>query len=206
MQPYFRTTSFSTAACGLLTILHHFNPRIAPSRENEFKIWHSTVNLPTRGSSIYALASCAKKHGLTPKVIVEEKEYSFPDYRFYRYTKEDVEAAGYSESQYLQKAKSLGVEIQENAVSVKDIKEMVQQGHVLLLRLNVKGIRRTKRNTSNYVVVHGYASGYFHIIDPAFAALSIPEEVLNEAFESLETKKHRDRRMIVFGKNAIQHG
>ena len=70
MKPYLQTTEFSTAASSLLTILHHFNSEIPLTKDKEFEIWHETVNLPTRGSSIFALANYAKKKGLNPKIIV----------------------------------------------------------------------------------------------------------------------------------------
>jgi hypothetical protein len=200
MKPYFQSTPFTTAASSLLTVLHHLNPKIELSKKNEFKIWHNTVNLPTRGSSIYALATYAKKHNLNPKVVVEKKDYSFPDYRFYRYTKEDIEHASYSDKNHLKKTTTNTIPVEERTITLQEVQQELRKGSILLLRLNTKPIRSEKRNTSNYVVVHGYKDSYYHIIDPAHGALSIPEEVMQEAFDSLETKKHRDHRMIIFEK------
>tara|TARA_Y100000310_G_C20641464_1_gene794173 strand:- start:277 stop:882 length:606 start_codon:yes stop_codon:yes gene_type:complete len=200
MKPHFQSTSFTTAASSLLTVLHHFKPEIALSKENEFHIWHNSVNLPTRGSSIYALAYHAKKHNLKPKIIVEQEDYSFPDYRFYRYTKEDVENAAFAEKRHLNKAKNLKVPIETHEITLKLITNLLKD-NILILRLNTKPIRNEKRNTSNYIVVINHSNNYFQIIDPAFGALSIPETTMQEAFESLETKKHRDHRMIIFPKD-----
>ena len=200
MIPYTQSTSFTTAASSLLAILHHFNPKIALSKENEFHIWHNTVNLPTRGSSIYALAHYAKKIGLNPKVVVEKKEYSFPDYRFYRYTKNDVEHAAFSEQRHLNKANNVNIPIEVKEITLKLIKQELKN-NILILRINTKPIRNEKRNTSNYIVVHGYTNHHFQIIDPAFGSLSIPEDTMQEAFESLETKKYRDHRMIIFSRD-----
>ncbi len=197
MQPYFQTTPYTTAAAALLTILHHFRPEIPLSKEQEFDIWKKTVNLPTRACSIYALALYAQQRGLRPKVIVENTAYSFPDYRFYHYTKEDVEQAAFSSRLYLKEAKKNNVPLEQREIQFSEIKKYLKN-HLLLLRVNAKSIRGAKRNVSNYIVVHGHTERYYHIIDPAFAALSIPEQVLQEAFESLETKKYRDHRMIVF--------
>ncbi len=199
MKPYFQTTPFTTAASALVSILHYVNPHFSPEKENEFQIWHNTVNLPTRGSSIYALALYAQEQGVQPTVVVEKPEYSFPDYRFYRYTKEDVEHATFSEETYRRKAENAGITIHTKQITLTDIKKVLDN-NILLLRLNTKPIRNQKRNTSNYIVVTGYADGYYHIIDPAFAALSIPELTMQEAFESLGNKKYRDHRMIMFSK------
>jgi len=198
MNTYKQTTPFTTAASSLLTILTTLNPEIKATREKEFDIWRKTVNLPTRGSSIFALANYAKQHGLNPKVIVAKKEYDFPDYRFYRYKKEDIEQATFSESQHLQEAENNNVEIKEKSFTLNDIKNELNNNKILLMRLNTKPIRKENRNTSNIIVVHAYQKNYFQIFDPALGALSVPEEVMREAFETLETKKYRDQRMIVF--------
>ena len=198
MKPYFQTTSFTCAASSLLTIIHHLNNEIPLNKEKEFEIWRKTTNLPTRSSSIYALANYAKKQGLNPKVIVAKKEYSFPDYRFYRYTKEDVKHASYNEQVYLEKAQAQQVEIVEKETELTDIKKYLEKNKIILLRLNTKPIRNEKKNTSNYLVVHGYNEGYYQIIDPALGAFSIPEQIMQESFESLESKKYRDHRAIIF--------
>ncbi|MBT3836381.1 hypothetical protein HOF54_04065 [Candidatus Woesearchaeota archaeon] len=200
MKPYFQTTSFTTAAASLLTIISHLKPDIQHSKLREFDIWRSSVNLPTRASSIYALATYAKKCGLNPKVVVEKKHYQFPDYRFYRYTKEDVEHAGFTSNMHQKKAERENVNIEERKMTTDEITEELKQGKVILLRLNTKPIWQSKRNTSNYIVLHGYQDDLYHIIDPTSGALSIPRETLEEAFDSLETKKYRDHRMIIFEK------
>ena len=198
MKPYFQTTSFTTAAASLLTIISHLNPKIAHSKLREFDIWRASVNLPTRASSIYALAIYAKKCGLNPQVIIENKEYKFPDYRFYRYTKYEIEHASFASSMHLKKAERENIDIQERKFNIEEITNNLKQGKLILLRLNTKPIRNSKRNNSSYVVLHGFQDNLYQMIDPAFGALSIPREELQEAFDSLETKKYRDHRMIVF--------
>ncbi|MBU0470687.1 MAG: peptidase C39 family protein [Nanoarchaeota archaeon] len=206
MQPYFQTTEFTTAASSLLIILNHFKPEISLSKEQEFKIWRETVNLPTRGSSVYALAIYAKKQGLDLKVVVEEKEYGFPDYRFYRYTKEDIKQAEFCSNMYLKEAEKMNLMIEEREITLENLKKELNDNNILLLRINAKPIRNSKRNTSNYIAVTGYDGSKFQIIDPAFGALSIPEEMMAESFDSLESKKHRDHRMIIFKKNKNPFG
>lgn len=201
MKPYLQTTEFTTAASSLLTIIHFMKPEIEDSKEKEFEIWRSTVNLPTRASSIYALANYAKKQGLNPKIVLEKKEYEYPDYRFYRYTKMDIEQASFSSNMHMTESEKLGISMEEKKISVEDIKEELLDGNIVLLRLNAKPIRQSKRNTSNYIVVYGQNNNSFQIVDPLMGSLSIPEKVLRESFESLEAKKYRNHRMIVFLKN-----
>ncbi len=194
MIPYFQSTSYTTAASCLLTILHHFN-KIPLTKEEEFKIWKETITPPTRASCIYALALYAQKQGLEPKTFVEKQEYSFPDYRFYRYTKEDIEHAAFSSKQYQKQLSNINVK----QISLDFIKDLLES-HFVIARLNTKPIRQEKRNTSNYIIITNYSHNYFSIIDPAFGCLSIPQDTLEEAFDSLETKKHRDHRILAFKK------
>ena len=199
MKPYLQTTAFTTAASSLLAILHYFNPEIKLSKDNEFKIWQNTVILPTRASSIFALADYAIKQGLNLYAVVESQDYDFPDYRFYRYKKEDVENAAFSSRLHLKTAKKNQLEIIEKKITLDEIKELLKE-NILLLRINTKPIRGEKRNTSNFIVLSGYHQGYFHIIDPQSGGLSISEKVMEESFSTLETKKYRDHQMIIFKK------
>tara|TARA_Y100000310_G_C20641424_1_gene794142 strand:- start:313 stop:906 length:594 start_codon:yes stop_codon:yes gene_type:complete len=196
MIPYLQTTPFTCAASSLLTILHHFN-KIPLTKENEFKIWQKTALLPTRASSIFALANYAKD--LNPKVIVEKTEYDFPDYRFYRYKKEDIKEAAFTEKIHLKEAKMNNLKIEKKSITFNELKKETEN-KLILIRLNTKPIRNEKRNTSNYIIITNYQDNHFQIIDPKLGGLSIPEKVLEEAFETLETKKYRDHRMILFPK------
>lgn len=203
MIPYCRTTPFTNASSALLAILHHHNQKISLSKKNEFLIWRETVILPTRASSIYGLAVYAKKQGLEPEVVVEEKGYDFPDYRFYRYKKRDIEYAQFSSGLHLKEAEKMGISIEVKDINLQDIKKELKKDRIIILRINTKPIRNQKRNTSNYIVVHGYDERKFRIIDPSQGGLSIPEEVFKEAFTTLETKKHRTHRMVVFQRPAV---
>ena len=174
MKIYYQSTEFTTAASSLLTIIQFFKEEIKLTKENEFDIWQKTVNLPTRASSIYALANYAKNVGLDPEVIVEKREYSFPDYRFYRYSKEDIEHAKDSSLMHLKKAMINGVKINEGSIDLNTVKGKLEKGKIIILRLNAKPFRNIKRNTSNYLVIHGFNEKYFQIIDPMLGGLSIP--------------------------------
>lgn len=198
MQPYLQTTPFTTAATSLLNILHRLDPKIPLTKETEFMIWRETATLPTRGSSIYALALYAQKQGFHPTVIVEKTEYHFPDYRFYRYTKEDIIHATYSEELYRLAAEKAGIPLIVQELPFSDIKKWLTQKKILLIRLNCKPLRNTKRNSSQLLAIISFEKDKYQVIDPAQGLLHIPEETLREAFASIESKKHRDHRMILF--------
>lgn len=203
MKPYLQTTTFTTAASSLLAILHHFNGKTPLTREKEFEIWHNSSNLPTRASSIYGLATFAKQQGLDPKIIVGKKEYEFPDYRFYRYTKEDIEQASFSAKLHHEVALTNKIPIEERELSLADVKKELNNKNILLLRLNMKPIRNEKRNTSNYVVLYGFKDGNYYVMDPAFGSRTVHEEIMQEAFETLQTKKFRDNRAIIFSTSSL---
>ncbi len=202
MIPYLQTTPFTTAASSLLTILHHLKPEFELTKENEFDIWQKTVTLPTRGSSIFGLANYAKEQGLKVKVVLENKLYDFPDYRFYGYKKSDIELAAFSSQLHLQRTIKNQIIIEEKKIKLENIEQELKQKNILLLRINAKPIRQDqKRNSSNYIVVVSFIDNYFQIIDPALGARSIAKEIMLDAFQSLETKKHQDHRMIIFYPN-----
>ena len=193
MKPYLQTTEYTTAASSLLTILSHFN-KLKPTKENELKIWKYSVDLPTRGSSIYALANLAQE--LNPIIIAESTEYEFPDYRFYRYTKEDIEIAKLSSEINKSKCK---VPIKEKKITLNTIKQLLKN-NILLIRLNTKPIRNEQRNTSNYLVLYKYDT-HFHIVDPKQGKTVIDEITFKEALKTLKTKKYRSHKLIAFPNN-----
>ena len=161
MKPYFATTGYSTVASSVLTIVHFLNEEVSLTREEEFKIWQQTTILPTRASSIFALAKYAKEKGCTVKVIVEKEEYDFPDYRFYRYTKEDVDNAKLSAKLLRQDAIGAGINMEVKDFTLNDVDKELLDNKIILLRLNVKALRNMKRNSSNYVVINNYNNNKF---------------------------------------------
>lgn len=198
MHEYKQSTGYTTASSSLLMIINHYNPDFELSKENEFEIWRASVNLPTRASDIFGLANFAKKQGLKLKIIVEETDFNYPDYRFKRYTKSDIEEAKFMSSQYEKKAMELGIEIENKEISANQIMNLLNEGKILMLRCNA-GIFRETSSTSKYLVFHKpKGANSIKVYDPEGEPLSIDEEKLSEALETLHSKKKRDSRMIIF--------
>jgi hypothetical protein len=199
MQAYKRTTPFTTAASSLMAVINHFYPKFKPSKENEFLIWRSTATLPVRASTIISLAVYAKKQGLSPLVVLADKDYDYPDYRFKGYTKKEIDAAKFSYGLYYKEAKELGITIEEKDFEFREVRELVKKGKILILRIN-EGALREKKSTSKYIVVFGYdkQKKEFLVMDPKQGIVKVKDEVLKGAFETLATKKKRGHEMMVF--------
>ncbi|MAG60367.1 hypothetical protein CL619_01135 [archaeon] len=200
MQPYFATTEYTTAASAVLNIMKILDSSVEMCQSEEFRIWQKTTILPTRASSVFALAKYAKEKGLNVKVIAAKEEYDFPDYRFYRYSKADVDSAKLSARLLREEAINSGVPVEIRDFDLKEINSELKKGNILLLRLNVKPIRNLKRNSSNYIIIKEFDGKNYNIIDTGNSAMTISCEMLQECFETLESKKHRDHRMIVFSR------
>lgn len=199
MQSYIQTTEYTTAACSLMAVINHFKSDFALTRDNEFIIWRNTVNLPVRASSIYALAVYAKEQGLDPRIVLGEKEYDYPDYRFKGYTKKEIDEAKFSSKIYHKQALKLKISVEEREFDFKEVRKLIKLGKFLMLRLN-EGALREAGSTSKYVVVYGFNADEksFAVMDPKQGIINPSEELLKQAFETLETKKKRDHRMIIF--------
>jgi len=197
MQPFTQSTEYTTAAAGLLAILHELIGLNA-SFENELEIWRESVLLPTRASSIFGLALFAKNKGVQVKVLVESCGYDYPEYRFKRYTKTDIDLAAKNHELFLKKVRERNIEVIEAPIRFSQIKEYAKK-HFLLLRVN-EGLFRNIPSTSKYVVVY-YSSDGFKILDPfqEDSLFVVSEEKLRESFETLTSKKKRDHRVLVFG-------
>ncbi len=180
-----------------MAVINHFKPDFKLTRETEFIIWQGTANLPVRASSIYGLALFAKEHGLEPSIVLGEKEYEYPDYRFKGYKKKEIDEAKFSSKLYHKKAMSLKIPVEEREFEFKEVKALVKKGQVLMLRINEGTLRQTG-STSKYVVVYELKDKEFGVMDPKQGLVKVNEELLKEAFESLESKKKRDHRMIMF--------
>ncbi len=198
MKLYKQTTEYTCAASSLLMIINHFKPEFKLTRENEFLIWLKTCNLPTRAPSIYGMAVFAKKMGLNPKIVLEEKEYDYPDYRFSGYTKREIDDAKYMSKLHAKTAEKNNIKVEQRDITLEELKTLMHEGKILLLRVNA-GIFRDTKSTSKYLVFHKIPdTSKFTVLDPGKSTLEITEKMLEEALETLHTKKKRDHRVIIF--------
>lgn len=198
IESYKQTTNYTGAASALLSILNFFN-QTELSQENELDIWLKSVILPTRASSVFGLAIYAKETGLSPKIIIEDAQYTYPDYRFKRYTKKQIELASIIAERYRLEAEQKGILIVERDFDVNYIDSLLSKGKVLLVRVNAGRLRGTK-STSKYIVVYKKSTekGQYFIIDPRRRIKKVTREMLEESLEELKTKKKREKCMIVF--------
>ena len=200
MQLYNQTTKYTCAAASLAMVINHFKPDFRLNINNEFDIWQKTVALPTRGSSIYALAAYAHKQGVPVRVIVGMHNYKFPGYKFKAYKKKEIDIANFSSELFYTKAKKLGINIEEREFTIEEVKRTLEQGKILLLRLIIGVIRGSKANRRNphYLLIYKYEHGRFLIMDPKKGPLNVEETIVKEAFDKVTDIK-RDHRMIIFG-------
>jgi hypothetical protein len=181
-------------------IINHFKPEFELSEENEFDVWHRAAALPALGSSIYGLALYANSKGVPVVVVVGEKEYKFPGYKFKAYKKKQVELASKSTQIFYDKAVKQGITVEERGFKLDEVKGLLAQEKVVLLRLIVGIVRGTKDNkrSSRYMAVYGYEKGKFKIMDTRRGKVSVDEKIVQEAFDKVVEVK-RDNRMVVFG-------
>lgn len=199
MQPYKQTTKYTCAAASLAMIINHFKQDFNLNVDNEFDIWQRSATLPTKGSSLFALAAYAKKQGLDPKIVVGVKDYKFPNYKFKAYKKKEIEIAAFSSQRHFNMAKELDIPIEERTFTLDEVKKHLDEGKVLLLRLVIGIIRDTKDNKRNphYLPVYGFKDGKFLMMDPKRGPLEVEEATVKEAFDKI-TEIKRDNRMIIF--------
>lgn len=196
MESYKQTTNYTGASSALLCILHD-KLETELNQDNEIDIWMKTIIPPTRASSIFALAIYAKEKGLQPKIVAEDASYTYPDYRFKRYTKKQIELAAKIAEKYKQRAEEQGILIVEKEFDVNYIDSLLDKEKIMMVRVNAGRLRGTK-STSKYVVVYKRKKEKYYIIDPRRRRKIITREMLEEALVELKTKKKREKCMIVF--------
>ncbi len=153
LESYKQTTNYTGASSALMSIIHYFNPEFEMNEYHELEIWLSSIVPPTRASSVYALAVYAKKKGLQPKVVVEDTEYTYPDYRFKRYTKKQIELAAKISKRYQDLCEQENIVVVKKDFDVNYIDSMLQKGKILLVRVNAGRLRNT-RSTSKLIFVY----------------------------------------------------
>jgi len=200
MKYYKQSTIFTGAAAGLMNILYFFNKSVDLCRKTEFDIWSESAALPTRGCSLYGLAIYAKKLGVNVSLIVEDPDYKFPGYRFKSYKKKEVDIATFHSTLMLEKAKSLNIDIKTQDFTIDNIKTLLSEKKLLMVRLIIGVLRDTKVNKRNphYIPVIGFSNGEFSIVDPKRGFLKISENKFLEAFEAVHSCR-RDNRMLILG-------
>jgi hypothetical protein len=199
LESYKQTTNYTGAASALLSILNHFIEDYEMTEENELDVWLSTIIPPTKASSVFGLALYAKDKGLQPKIVIEDVHYTYPDYRFKRYTKKQIELAGKIANKYKEKCEQANILIIERDFDVNYVDTLLQKGKVLLLRVNAGRLRGTT-STSKYIVVYkkSLEKDKYFIIDPRRRRKKVTRDMLDEALVELKTKKKREKCMIVF--------
>ncbi|MFC1722687.1 peptidase C39 family protein [Nanoarchaeota archaeon] len=200
MKPYHQSTKYTCGASSLAMIINHFNPDFKLNQQNEFEIWNHSVALPLRGSNLFGLALYAHNKNIPCKVIVGKKEFKFPGYRFKAYKKKEVEIADKSSSIFIKRLKDNDIQIEERDFNLDEIKSLLTDGKVLLLRLIIGTIRQSTDNkrTSHYIPITSFSDNKFEVFDPGAGRLLIPEKRFRQSFEKVKEVK-RDNRMIVFG-------
>lgn len=200
MQHYKQSTKYTCAAASLAMIINHFNPKFLLNQENEFDIWQKSAALPLRGSSLFGLALYAKKQGIPCKVVVGEKKFKFPGYRFKAYKKREVEVAQTSSQFFLKKLKDNKVKIEERTFDLKEVQNLLKDKKLLLMRVIIGILRGSSENkrTSHYIPVTGYTAGHYEIYDPQHGKKLVPKKIFEDSFNKIREVK-RDNRMIVLG-------
>ena len=197
MKFYRQTTEYTSAASSLLMVLHHLKD-VALSAEEEFSIWHASANLPVRASSVYGLALVAAKHGLSPRLVLEEREYDYPDYLADRYSKKEVDAAKFSSRLYAKRAQEAGIPLDQREVTIDTVLRELGKGRIVLLRLNVGPLRKGEDHSRYVVTYQVEGEDLFTIMDSLFGPSEVDADVLEACMASLHARKGRDVRMIVF--------
>ena len=207
-----QTTRFTSSAVGLMQIINYFDKEFIMSKENEFKIWISAANLPTRSPSIYGLAGFAKSKGLNVKLILSNHEYSFENSsentqepyqkgRGYRTEFRDDEIANAKFSSYIHQRSARESGVEERDFEFEEVKSLLREGKCILLRLNRQVLFGHRPEASYYAVI-GYdeENSVFKVFDPKNEEMDVPEDQMREAFETLKSVCNRDNRMIVVWK------
>ena len=144
------------------------------------------------------MACFAKKLGLDVRIILEEREYDYPDYRFKGYTKKEIDDAKYMSRIFAKELFSLEISLEERELKLEEILAFLNNGKILLLRVNAGSLRDT-RSTSKYLpFFKRQGSELITVLDPMKGEILIDQKALEESFDTLQTKKKRDHRVLIF--------
>ncbi len=198
MQPYKQSNEYTGGAAALLMVLNHYDPKVELTKENEYEIWRRTAALPVRAPDIYGMALVAHEHRRRVKAIVGEIQYQYPNYRFQGYKLSEIEEATFMSDMFYKKLKRFGVEVGKREFTLDYVRDLLKGDKLIILRLN-SGVLRNTKAASNFFPVIRFGDHKFLLIDPQDGQKKLVyEEKLQEAFDTVKTKCHRDNRMIVF--------
>lgn len=199
MRTYKQTNKFTGSASSLMMVINHFRPHHLLNKENEFHIWQETAALPVRASCIYALAIFAHHHDIKTKVIVGNTAFDYPNYRFKKYMLKEIRDAQFTSNLFYKRAKNVGISIIKKDFSLEYAKELLKKKKILVLRLNMGPLNKTKA-TSKMVPVYVYQNRRFILNNPSTGRqVIVGESLMKECFNTVKTKCYRDNRMLVFG-------
>lgn len=196
MKFYKQTTNYTGSSSALMCILNHLG-KIELNKDNELGIWLKSIVPPTRASSVFGLALIAHEIGLDIEIVIEDFKYTYPDYRFKRYTKKQILLAETIANRYRDLVSKEKIKVTERDFGMDFIDELLGNNKILLLRVNA-GVLRGTKSTSKYIVVYGKEDGKYLVLDPRKGLKKISKEILKESMVELKTKKKRDKAMIVF--------
>ncbi len=134
--------------------------------------------------------------------MIGKRQQKYPLEGIRWYDKKELHIANFSSDLYFRRAKNMDIEIVEGDFKLSNVKKLLKQGQVLMVRLLVGVVRETKTNRKipHFMVIYKYEKGKYYIMDPRRGELKVTEKILREAFDGLKNI-NRDPRMIIFGKS-----
>ena len=86
----------------------------------------------------------------------------------------------------------------EKDFTLNEVKELLKQNKLLMLRVNM-GIINETHPYVNYILLQGYGNNLFLFNDTYSGEIKrVPEEIMQIAFDTIKTKCKRDNRIIIF--------
>ncbi|MBS3119292.1 peptidase C39 family protein [Candidatus Woesearchaeota archaeon] len=199
MKAYVQTTEYTSGAACLLMVLNHFDAKVKFSRDKEFELWQRIAMLPSRSGNVYAMGRITHAAKIPTTVVVGEKDYRFPLYRFYKMKLKEVKDTNFMSQKFYREAVEAGVDIEIRAFDIEEVKRLLQDGKVIIIRLNSSVLINERKPFANFFVLYGFADRSFDMMDPFHGERKVEESMLSQMFETVRTKCKRDNRMVILG-------
>ncbi len=199
MEWYQQTTPYTTAVCSLMMALNHLDASFPLTAEMELGLWQQSVVCPTKSPSIYALASLAKQRNVPVRVVVGAHEYKFPRYRFQGYKLMEVEFASKVSELLYRKALREGIEIEERDFDFTESLGLLNEGKILLLRLNTGCLRQHSDKLMSHYLTIFMEREAIKLADPLRGINTVDAKLIEQSFLAVQEKSKRDNRMMVLG-------